>query len=70
MPSTPAASANTAQAIPESGNAPRASTPNASACNASPASSATASPNATWQVGLPRRNVSSSMQGRSSWTSE
>ena len=33
-------------------------------------SSAVASSNSTWQVGLPRRRTSSSMQGRSSCTSE
>ena len=48
---------------------PRASA-NACACSASPASSAIASPNATWQVGLPRRSTSSSMHGRSSCASE
>jgi hypothetical protein len=31
---------------------------------------AVASSNSTWQVGLPRRRTSSSMQGMSSWTSE
>ena len=46
------------------------STPNASACSASPTSIAVASPKATWHVGLPRRSMSSSMQGRSSWISE
>ena len=43
---------------------------NACACSASPARSAIASPNATWQVGLPRRRTSSSMHGRSSCASE
>ena len=39
---------------------------NASVSNASPASTASPSPNTIWQVGLPRRRSSSSMQGRSS----
>ena len=47
-----------------------ASTSNASACSASPARIAVASPKATWQVGRPRRSASSSIAGRSSWTSE
>ncbi len=42
----------------------------ACACSASPTSSAVASSNSTWQVGLPRRRTSSSMQGRSSCTRE
>ncbi len=39
----------------------------ASMMSASPANTALASPNWMWQVGLPRRRSSSSMQGRSSW---
>src|SRR6185436_10143710 len=45
-------------------------TSNASACMASPASIAWATPKRTCTVGLPRRKTSSSMHGRSSWTSE
>jgi len=46
------------------------STSKASACIASPVSIATASPNFTCTVGLPRRITSLSMQGMSSCTSE
>ena len=42
----------------------------ASANRPSPARIATSSPNATWQVGCPRRSWSSSIAGRSSWISE
>ena len=47
-----------------------ASTSNARVCSASPARIAVASSNALWVEGLPRRRSSSSMAGRSSWTSE
>ena len=54
---------------PRSRAAP-SSTPTAAGMSAAPASSAARSPNATCTVGRPRRRASSSMDGRSSCTSE
>ncbi len=48
----------------------RASSANASACRPSPARIAMPSPATTCSVGRPRRSVSSSIAGRSSWMSE
>ena len=72
MPWLPAARANDCVACTISAGAIGidASRSNASGCRASPASMAVASSNCTWAVGRPRRSVSSSMQGRSSCTSE
>ena len=76
IPSAPIARARTRTAV----GAPRGEGLARAACEArtskpsvwsvSPARSAIASPCTTWQVGLPRRSASSSMQGRSSWISE
>ena len=72
MPDAPeaVASASTQSILSCAGASARASAENARVCSASPARIALASSKATCTVGWPRRRASSSIAGRSSWTSE
>ena len=65
IPSVASASSRTTSAV----GYPAASR-NASASRASPASTALPSPYSAHTLGLPRRSLSLSSEGRSSWTSE